>query len=174
MHVEPTNLRGVNIVRSEAVSDERGSFCSLYDSEILARAGIVFAPLQGGLSVNLKVGTLRGLHYQKPPAVQAKLVRCLRGRLFDVVLDIRACSPTFGQWYGRELAEDDGCAIFIPAGLAHGFLTLRDDTEVLYELGANEKSGLAAGIRWNDPRFKIAWPAEPMVLNARDATWPDY
>ncbi|WP_300302116.1 dTDP-4-dehydrorhamnose 3,5-epimerase [Ferrovibrio sp.] len=174
MQIAPTPLAGLFTVETEPQGDERGFFHRLFDADSFADAGIDFLPRQSGISRNLRRGTLRGLHYQKAPAEQAKLVRCLAGAIFDVAVDIRSGSATHGQWYGLELTPENSRALFIPGGFAHGFITLVDDTDVLYELGAGERRELSAGLRWNDPAFSIRWPLEPAVINRRDAEWPDF
>lgn len=174
MQIVPTPLAGLFTVETEPQGDERGFFHRLFDAESFAAAGINFQSRQSGISRNLRRGTLRGLHYQKAPAEQAKLVRCLSGAIFDVAVDIRHGSATRGQWFGLELTADNNRALFIPAGFAHGFITLADSTDVLYELGAGEQRELSAGLRWNDPALAIRWPFEPAVINQRDAGWPDF
>lgn len=174
MRLEPTPLAGLYIVHSTLHRDERGYFHRLFDAEPLAAAGITFNIRQTGLSHNVHALTLRGMHYQRAGAAQAKLVRCMRGRLFDAVIDLRPGSPTYGRTADFELAADDERALLIPGGFAHGFLTLESMTDVLYEFDGVEDPAAAAGVRWNDPRFAIRWPAEPTVINARDATWPDF
>lgn len=174
MQIAATGFAGLFTIETAPQRDERGYFHRLYDAEAFAAAGIAFTPRQSGISHNLKRGTLRGLHYQKPPASQAKLVRCLRGAVFDVAVDIRPASPTRGKWFAIELTAENGLALFIPDGFAHGFLSLADETDVLYELGAGERADCAGGLRWDDPALGIAWPFKPGVINARDAGWPDY
>lgn len=174
MQIAATGFDGLFMVETAPSRDERGYFHRLYDADTFAAAGISFIPRQSGVSHNAKQGTLRGLHYQAAPASQAKLVRCLRGAIFDVVVDIRAGSATQGKWFGLELTEDMPRALFVPDGFAHGFITLTDDADVLYELSAGETPGCAAGLRWNDPVIGIDWPVAPRVINPRDAGWPDY
>ncbi|MEK9971103.1 MAG: dTDP-4-dehydrorhamnose 3,5-epimerase family protein [Ferrovibrio sp.] len=174
MHIAATGIDGLFTVENAPACDERGYFHRLHDSALFAAAGIDFVPRQGGLSHNLKRGTLRGLHFQKAPVRQAKLVRCLRGAIFDVAVDMRPGSATRGRWFSIELTADNNRALFIPDGFAHGFLTLADDVDVLYELSEGEQPGCAGGLRWNDPALGIAWPFAPLVINDRDAGWPDF
>lgn len=174
MQIGTTRFDGLFTVDTAPSRDERGYFHRLFDAEAFSAAGISFTPRQSGISHNLKRGTLRGLHYQKAPASQPKLVRCIRGAVFDVVVDIRAGSATRGQWLGLELSADNHRGLFIPDGFAHGFIALTDDTDLLYDLGAGERADCAAGLRWNDPAFGIDWPSRPAVINDRDANWPDY
>lgn len=174
MQIAATGFAGLFTVETVPRRDERGSFHRLHDAELFRAAGIDFVPHQGGLSHNLKRATLRGLHFQTAPVRQAKLVRCLRGAIFDVVVDIRPGSATQGRWFSIELSGDNNRALFIPDGFAHGFLSLTDETDVLYELSEGEQQGCAGGLRWNDPALGIAWPFAPLVINDRDAAWPDY
>ncbi len=174
MQIAATGIAGVVTVETAPSRDARGYFHRLHDTELFKAAGIDFAPRQGGLSHNAKRGTLRGLHFQTAPVRQAKLVRCLRGAIFDVVVDIRPGSATRGRWVSAELSADNYRALFVPDGFAHGFLTLTDEADVLYELSEGEQPGCAGGLRWNDPTLGIAWPFAPLVINERDAAWPAY
>jgi dTDP-4-dehydrorhamnose 3,5-epimerase len=174
MQIAATGIEGLFTVETAPSRDARGYFHRLHDAEAFTAAGIDFVPRQGGLSHNLQRGTLRGLHFQTAPVRQAKLVRCLRGGIFDVAVDLRPASASRGQWFSIELTADNNRALFIPDGFAHGFLTLTDAADVLYELSEGEQPGCAGGLRWNDPAFGIAWPFAPRVINDRDAGWPDF
>jgi dTDP-4-dehydrorhamnose 3,5-epimerase len=174
MQLLKTKIPDLLIVDSDPRRDERGYFHSLFDAAIFEASDISFVPRQSGLSHNICAGTLRGLHYQTGSSTQAKLVRCVTGRLFDVVIDLRAASPTCQQWFGVELGAANHLALFVPAGFAHGFLTLEHNTNLLYELSHPENKDEATGVRWNDPRFKIAWPRTPHIINERDANYPDF
>jgi dTDP-4-dehydrorhamnose 3,5-epimerase len=174
MRFTQTAIDGVVIVDLDVVGDERGSFARLHCPEEFAAAGHPFSPLQTSLSRNLKTGTLRGLHYEAAPHEEAKLVRAVRGRIFDVAVDLRADSPTYRRWTGTELSAENGRALLIGKGLAHGFITLEDDTDVLYQIDRIFVPGHGRGARWNDPAFGIEWPAEPLVISERDATYPDH
>ncbi|WP_341910071.1 dTDP-4-dehydrorhamnose 3,5-epimerase family protein [Ferrovibrio terrae] len=174
MQIAATGFDGLFTVETAPSRDERGYFHRLYDVDAFAAAGILFTPRQSGISHNAKRGTLRGLHFQAAPASQAKLVRCLSGSIFDVVVDIRAGSATRGKWFGLELTAETPRALFVPDGFAHGFITLSDDADVLYELSDGERPGCAAGLRWNDPAIGIDWPFAPLVINPRDDGWPDW
>jgi dTDP-4-dehydrorhamnose 3,5-epimerase len=167
-----TALAGVTIVEPEPISDQRGSFARLYCPEEFARAGIGFIATQTSLSFNRARHTLRGMHYCLEP--EAKLVRCTRGRIFDVALDLRRGSPTFRRWFGIELDPSAARALYIPAGVAHGFLTLEPDSDMLYQIDRLYRPGFDAGVRWNDPQFAIAWPAPPAAIDARDRDYPDF
>lgn len=154
--------------------DDRGSFARTFDQAEFAAAGLPVTWPQCNTSANLARGTLRGMHFQAPPRPDPKLVRCTRGRVFDVALDLRPDSKTFRRWVAAELSHANRHALFLPSGCAHGFMTLEDDCEVLYMMGESHVPELARGVRWNDPEFGIAWPFEPVTMSARDATWPDF
>ena len=173
MRFHPTALEGVLEIRVAPLGDERGLFARTYDEALFARAGLPTRWPQCNTSWNRCRGTLRGLHYQAEPHPEPKLVRCTRGRVFDVAVDLRPGSPGFCRWVGIELCAETRNALFIPAGLAHGFLTLEDESEVFYQMGENYVAELARGVRWNDPAFAIVWPAVPAVLSERDAAYPD-
>jgi len=168
MELEKTSIEGVFLVRSAPAEDERGSFARLYCAEKMAG----FTPRQTSLSQNPKAGTLRGMHFQKGAAAEKKLVTCLRGKIFDVALDLRPASPTYKKWFGAELAAGRG--LLIPQGCAHGFLTLEDNAEVLYQIEGFYDAAAASGVRFNDPAFSISWPRAPLLLSVRDGEWPDY
>jgi dTDP-4-dehydrorhamnose 3,5-epimerase len=169
-----TLIPGVVRIEPEPQIDERGTFARTYCEATFRSHGLEPVGIQCNISVNAKRGTLRGLHYQAPPAQEAKLVRCVRGRLFDVAVDLRPDSPAFRQWLGLELDAAEGQALYIPRGCAHGFLTLADDTAVYYHMGTEYVPELARGVRWNDPAFSISWPFEPLHISARDAAFPDF
>ena len=174
MRFSPTEVAGVMRVEIEPVQDARGAFARLHCPEEFAAAGIPFAPGQTSLSRNTAAFTLRGMHYQPAPHGETKLVRAVRGRVFDVALDLRPDSPTYLKWTGAVLDADEGQALFIPEGVAHGFLTLLPDTDVLYQIAPMFEPGHGAGVRWNDPAFAIRWPAPPEVISERDAAYPDF
>jgi dTDP-4-dehydrorhamnose 3,5-epimerase len=173
MRFAQTRLPGVVVVDAEPHADRRGSFARLQCPDEFASAGVAFAPVQTSLSRNPEVGTLRGLHYQPDPFGERKLVRAIRGRIYDVAVDLRPESPTFRQWVAEELSADNARALFIPEGVAHGFLTLEPDTDVLYQISPKFEPGHEAGARWDDPAFAIRWPASPRLISERDATYPD-
>ncbi len=175
MNFRETPLPGVLVVESEPHADERGSFVRIWDEAELAQHGLASSPAQWSLSSNTRAGTLRGMHYQEAPHAEAKLVRCVRGALYDVALDLRPDSPTFKRWFAIELREGDAKALYIPEGFAHGFQTLEDDTEVLYAISVPYEASASRGVRWDDPAFGIEWPdAEPRVISERDRTYPDF
>jgi dTDP-4-dehydrorhamnose 3,5-epimerase len=174
MKIEPTVLPGVMLVAIEPHSDPRGMFARTFDGAAFAAAGLTATWPQCNISWTRQRGTLRGMHFQHPPFEEPKLVRCTRGRIFDVAIDLRRESPTFCCWIGIELSHERRNALFIPAGCAHGFLTLEDDCEVFYMMGEIFAPEAAAGVRWNDPTFGVAWPSEPATMSERDASWPDF
>lgn len=167
-------LEGVFEVESEEYADERGFFARTWCREEFRTQGLNSELAQCSISFNHRRGTLRGMHYQIAPHAEAKLVRCTRGSLFDVALDLRPGSPTFGRWAAAELTADNRRAFYIPEGCAHGFLTLEDNTEVFYQISEFYHPGSARGVRWNDPAFRIAWPAEIAVISERDRTYSDF
>jgi dTDP-4-dehydrorhamnose 3,5-epimerase len=174
MRFSPTPIAGVMVVDIAPQEDDRGAFARLQCPDEFADAGLPFAPVQTSLSRNPHAGALRGLHYQPAPYGETKLVRTVRGRIFDVALDLRRDSPTYLRWIAEELSADNARALFIPEGVAHGFLTLAPDTDVLYQISPAFQPGHEAGVRWNDPAFAIAWPAAPTLISERDAGYPDH
>lgn len=174
MRFVPTPIAGVVRVEAEPHSDDRGLFARLHCPDEFAAAGIAFAPAQTSVSRNPRAGTLRGMHYQAAPHAETKLVRVTAGRVFDVAVDLRPDSPTYRQWTGCELSAENLTALYIAEGIAHGFLTLEPDTDVLYQIAPAYRPGHDAGVRWNDPAFAIAWPASPALISERDAGYPDF
>lgn len=172
MRFLPTSVEGVLLVESEPVVDARGFFARLFGPQEFATNGIQFAPVQISLSHNRAVSTLRGMHYCTEP--ETKVVYCTRGRIYDVVLDLRCNSLTFGQWFSCELVAGGERGLFIPAGVAHGFLTMEPNSDVLYQIDRSYQPKLAAGVRWNDQAFNICWPSVPAVMSSRDATYTDF
>lgn len=174
MRFTATEIDGVVIVDLDVISDDRGSFSRLHCPEDFAAAGHPFVPAQTSLSRNAKARTLRGMHYEAAPHAEAKLVRATRGAIFDVAVDLRTDSSTYLRWTGTELSADNGRALLIGKGMAHGFMTLEDDTDVLYQIDRIFEPGHGRGVRWNDPAFGVAWPATPLVISERDATYRDH
>ena len=172
MNLEPTKIPGCVVVRPERHADDRGHFARTWDGAVLAAAGLNGAVAQCSVSYNHERGTLRGMHYQAAPHEEAKLVRCTRGAVFDVCLDLRPGSPTFRQWHGETLTADDGAALYVPEGCAHGFLTLEDATEVFYTISAPYAPDAGRGVRYDDPAFGIDWPGRVRVIHPRDAAYP--
>ena len=169
-----TRLRGAFIVEAEALSDSRGFFARTWSQREFEAQGLDGHLVECNVSFNSKAGTLRGMHYQNSPHAQVKLVRCTRGSIHDVIIDLRPGSPTFKQWIAVQLTGDNPLMLYIPAGFAHGFQTLRDHTEVFYQMGAYYAPECAGGVRWNDPQFGIAWPDAERTINARDMEYPDF
>ena len=174
MIFEPTRLPGLFVVRAEKLADSRGFFARLWCEQEFAAAGIAFRPTQISLSSNRRAGTLRGLHWQSSPHAETKLVRANLGRIFDVAVDLRPGSETFGRWFGRELDAEDGAALLIPAGFAHGFVTITDNAEVTYLIDVPFVPDAAQGARYDDPAFGIMWPLAPRVISSRDLEWPAF
>lgn len=174
MNFVATGIEGVVLIESERHVDERGSFRRAWCKRAFEEANLPSPMVQISLSETERRGTLRGLHFQGPPSHEAKLVQCVTGRIFDVALDLRPDSPTFLQHFGTELSREAGSALLIPAGCAHGFLTLSDDCTALYMMTDYYAPELARGVRWNDPAFSIQWPAEPSEILERDANYPDF
>lgn len=174
MILTPTALPGLLLVRPALREDERGHFSRLWDREALARSGLNAELAQASVSWNRRRHTLRGLHWQAHPHAEAKLVRCSRGSLFDVVVDVRAGSPTERRWVGVELRAREPLLLYVSEGLAHGFLTLEDDTEVSYLISTPHVEEAARGARFDDPAFAIGWPAPPQVISLRDRSFPHY
>ena len=175
MRFTQTPLAGAWLIEPDRNEDERGFFARTYDRDELAARGIDPSVVQCNTSFNLRAGTLRGLHFQTAPHGEPKLIRCTRGAIFDVVVDLRRHSPTHRGWFGAELSAENGRALHVPEGLAHGFQTLQDESEVLYMMGHEHVSDAASGVRWNDPVFAITWPeVTERVISARDRAYPDY
>lgn len=172
MILEPTPIDGCVVVRAQRHADDRGHFARTWDGDVFREAGLNGAIAQCSVSYNHERGTLRGMHYQAAPHEEAKLVRCTRGAIFDVCLDLRPGSETFRQWHGETLTEANGAALYVPEGCAHGFLTLADATEVFYMISQAYAPEAGRGVRFDDPAFGIAWPAEVRVIHPRDAAYP--
>lgn len=172
--VSPTTLPGLLLLHSVTQADERGGFARLHCAAALAEAGFAMTVRQTNLSTNPARHTLRGLHWQDAPAAEAKVVRCIAGSIWDVAVDLRPGSPTFRRWHAEELSADNGRALAIPEGFAHGFLTLSHDAAVLYLMGSPYAAALARGARYDDPAFGIAWPAPPALIGPRDLAFPRF
>lgn len=167
-------LPGAYVIDLEPRGDDRGFFARAFCQKEFADAGLVTTFVQANTSASKHRGTLRGLHYQLAPMAETKMVRCLRGAIWDCALDLRPESPTYGQWDGVELTAENRKMIYVPKGFAHGFYTLTDDAEVFYLVDEFYSAELERGVRWNDPRFAIAWPGEPAVISDRDRAHPDF
>jgi dTDP-4-dehydrorhamnose 3,5-epimerase len=172
MKFRETSLPGVFLIDQELARDERGSFGRFFCAREYAERGLDTRVAQCSVSNNALSGTLRGLHYQAEPHPESKTVRCLKGAAYDVVVDLRTDSPTKHRWFGVELSADAGTAIYIPAGCAHGFLTLRDNTSLEYVISDFYIPEAARGVRYDDPALAISWPAVPAIVSARDRSLP--
>jgi dTDP-4-dehydrorhamnose 3,5-epimerase len=167
-----TTLAGAMIIDVSRMADERGFFARCFSADEFAARGLPAAMPQCSVSFNTRKGTLRGMHFQAAPHAEDKLVRCTAGSIFDVIVDLRPASPTRGRWFGVELTAANRRSLFVPKGFAHGFVTLLDDSEVLYMISTPYAPGYEHGVRWNDPALAIDWPIEPAVISARDAAYP--
>lgn len=162
------------IIEPDLHADERGAFARTYCADEIRAHGLDARVAQCSTSFNRRAGTLRGLHYQRPPHAEVKLVRCTMGAIFDVAVDLRPESPTYCRWVGVELTAENRRALYVPEGCAHGFLTLVDGSEVFYQISSPYVAQAGTGVRWNDPAFGVQWPSTPIVMAERDADYPDY
>ena len=174
MIFQETVLKGSFIIDTESYEDERGSFARTYCQKEFQAQGIVDGMVQANMSTNKAKGTLRGLHYQIDPYQEGKLVRCIKGALYDVIVDLRPDSPTYGQWIGVELTEENQRSLFVPKDFAHGFVTLVAETTAFYLTSEFYSPGAESGIRWNDPGLGIEWPITPQSLSDKDSNWEDF
>ncbi len=174
MNFQQTELPGVTVIELEQLEDERGFFARSYCASEFAGHGLSASFVQTNISFNRERRTLRGMHYQAEPAPEPKLIRCTRGAIFDVAVDLRGDSPSYCRWVGVELTRDNHRALYVPPGCAHGFITLEKDADVHYMMGAAYVPELARGVRWNDPAFAIRWPLEPALMSERDANYADF
>ena len=174
MEFKETPLRGAMLVSLKKISDDRGFFARGFCRDELAVHGLNPDMVQLNVGFSHKKGTLRGLHFQAAPHAEAKFVRCTRGALFDVALDLRPDSPTYLQWFGAELTQDNGQMLYVPEGFGHGYQTLTDDTERYYLTTAAYAASAAGGVRYDDPAFSIQWPLPVSVISDADARWPSY
>ncbi len=174
MRFVPTPLPDAYLIEPQPISDERGFFARTFCRDEFAAHGLDPNLVQCNISYNKRKGTLRGMHFQKAPHEETKVVRCTQGRIYDVMVDLRPESCTFRRWFGAELSAGNRHALYIPKGFAHGFLTLTNDVEVLYQMSESFHAECASGVRWNDPAFFISWPEEVAVISERDAGYPDF
>ena len=171
----PTELDGAYVVDIEPREDERGFFARAWAREEFAGHGLSTEVVQANIAFNRRKGTLRGMHFQRDPHAEVKLVRCTRGAFYDVVVDLRASSPTHTRWIGVEITAENRRMLYVPEGFAHGYQTLADDTEAYYHVSAAYAPEAEGGVRWDDPAFGIEWPdPAPPVMSEKDRTWPDY
>lgn len=175
MIAKATKLPGAFIIEPEQFADERGFFARVWSEQEFNALGVESRFIEGNLSFNREAGTLRGMHYQAAPYGQAKLVRCTRGSVYDVGVDLREDSETFKQWMGVELSAENRLMLYLPGQFAHGYLTLEDDTEVHYQVTGVYSLESARGFRWDDPAFGIQWPPlDALKINKRDREYPDF
>jgi dTDP-4-dehydrorhamnose 3,5-epimerase len=169
--IHSSRIEGVFVIEPTSAADDRGSFTEVYQLRILAEHGWRGSFVRSALSHNHRRGTMRGLHFQRAPHAEAKLVICVSGSVFDVVADVRPGSPTFGQWEGFELTPQNRRAVFLPEGVAHGFQALADDTTVHYHMSDYYAPQLGDGVRWDDPTLAVQWPIPPTVVSDQDRRW---
>jgi dTDP-4-dehydrorhamnose 3,5-epimerase len=174
MQFHLTTFRDAWLIQLDAIRDSRGFFARTFCVDEFAAHGLETHFPQHSLSCSARKGTLRGMHYQRPPHSEIKLVRCVKGTIWDVIIDIRPDSPTYRRWEGFELSERNGCQLYIPKGFAHGFQTLSEDAEVNYLISERYVAEAARGIRHNDPSFAIQWPLPVSEISAKDLRWPDF
>lgn len=174
MKFEPTPLKGAFTIELERRGDDRGFFARAFCEREFADHGLEQRFVQINNSLSAKRGTLRGLHYQLAPAAEVKIMRCIRGAVWDAIIDLRPDSPTFSQWFGTELSAENRRMMYVPRGFAHAALSLVDDTEILYPVSAFYEPAQERGLRWNDPRFAIEWPITPTEISEKDRSWPDF
>lgn len=174
MKFTETPLKGAYLIDLEKRGDNRGFFARFFCENEFRQQGLITHFVQINNSLTAKKGTIRGMHYQLMPDAEVKVVRCIKGSLFDVILDLRPDSPSYGKWFGAELSEENRTMMYVPRGFAHGFITLSDDTEALYLVSAFYAPASERGIRYNDPAFGIKWPIEPSEVSEKDGKWPDF
>lgn len=172
MHFMETNLVGAWVIDPDPHKDERGRFMRVWCAREFEEHGIVFLPVQANMGFSIRKGTLRGMHFQKEPALEAKLVRCTIGAMYDVALDLRPESPSYGKWYGVELSAENGRMLYIPERCAHGYQTLEENTEMYYMTSGLYAPNLASGVRFDDPAFGIHWPSVASIVSEQDRNWP--
>jgi dTDP-4-dehydrorhamnose 3,5-epimerase len=169
-----TAIKGAFVIEIKKIEDERGFFGRSWCQKELEEHGLIARVVQANVSYNKQKGTLRGMHFQLDPYAETKLVRCTRGAIYDIIIDLRPDSPTYKQWIGVELTADNYKMLFVPENFAHGFITLEDNTEVTYQVSQFYTPGSERGIRWDDPSFNIKWPIEPTVISQKDRSHPDF
>ena len=172
MQFTKTSLADAMVIDLKKLGDERGFFARTFCAAEFAKAGLVTEFVQANHSHNVAAGTLRGMHFQRAPHGEVKLVRCVQGAIHDVIIDLRPESPTYRRWEGFDLDAETGRMLYVPAGFAHGFQTLRDDTHVTYQVSHPYTPAAEGGVRWDDPAFGIAWPLPVSVISPKDAAWP--
>jgi dTDP-4-dehydrorhamnose 3,5-epimerase len=174
MILRPLELEGAFLVEIEPAEDHRGFYARSFSGTEFAERGLAESFVEAGISRNSRRGTVRGMHLQREPHAQAKLVRCTRGAIHDVIIDLRSGSSTHGRWLATDLVASDARQVYVPEGFAHGFQTLEDDVEVSYQLSDYYDPEAEFGVRWNDPRFGIDWPIDGVVISERDRSFADF
>ena len=174
MVITETELKGAFVIDLEPFEDVRGFFARAWSDWEFEAAGLNARFVESNISFNEKKGTLRGMHFQLPPYDQTKLVRCTRGSIYDVIVDLRPASPTFKQWVAKELSAENHVILYVPGEFAHGYQTLEDHSEVSYQTTAYYAPEHGRGVRWNDPAFNISWPIDDLVIIERDRDYPDF
>jgi dTDP-4-dehydrorhamnose 3,5-epimerase len=174
MTLVPTSIHGAFVIEPKRFADHRGDFYRSFDIEVFEQNKLVTVWDYVATAGNHRAGTLRGMHLQRDPHGETKLVRAIRGKVFDVAVDLRRDSPTYLKWAGVELSYENQKQFYIPVGCAHGYLTLEDQSDVAYCIAGRYAPTAAGGVRWNDPAFGIVWPSSPSVIIDRDANYPDY
>lgn len=174
MIFKETNLKGAYILEIQKIEDDRGFFGRSWCAKEMESHGLNINIRQTNVSYNKLRGTLRGMHYQKPPFKECKVVRCTKGAIFDVIIDLRPDSPTYREWFGVELTSENHKMIYIPEDFAHGYITLEDHTEITYMVSEFYAPGYEGAIRWDDPKFNIQWPILPQVISAKDKGIPNF
>jgi dTDP-4-dehydrorhamnose 3,5-epimerase len=172
MRFTETTIAGAWVIDPSPHEDARGRFMRAWCAREFTEHGIDFIPVQANMGFSIRKGTLRGMHFQEAPALEAKLVRCTKGTIFDVVLDIRPGSPSYGKWYGTELSAENGRMLYLPEHCAHGYQTLVDETEIYYMASEFYTPGSAHGVRFDDPAFRIQWPLMATAVSEQDRNWP--
>ena len=173
MRFQATRLQDVRLIALELAKDERGYFVRTFCAREFAANGLATSFVQGSISRTLKTGTVRGMHFQRAPHEEVKLIRCLAGAIYDVLIDIRPKSPTYMEWEAYRLSAGDGQQLYVPCGFAHGFQTLAPETEVSYQMTEFYAADAADGVRYNDPAYNISWPLPVTEISAKDVSWAD-
>jgi dTDP-4-dehydrorhamnose 3,5-epimerase len=172
MLIHPTPLNEAAVIEIEAINDSRGYFARSFCDTEMREKGIQFNMTQSNVAFNLKSGTLRGMHFQRPPYSEAKIVTCFSGAIYDVIIDLNYKSSTFGKWYGLKLTEENGLSLYVPKGFAHGYKTLTDNTSIHYMVSEKYTPSHESGVRWNDEAFGIEWPmTEQTIISKKDESW---
>jgi dTDP-4-dehydrorhamnose 3,5-epimerase len=172
MIFQETPLSGAYVIEPERINDNRGFFARVWCKKELSQLGLTSELVQSNIGFNLCKGTLRGLHFQKPPYAETKILRCTRGAIFDVIVDLRTTSPTYKDWFGVELSDENCRMIYVPEGFAQGYVTLADHTEINYHTSEVFTPAAAFGVRFDDPAFGIQWPVAAAVISEQDRNWP--